>query len=504
MGLRSLLYRSSTRTDPTGAYYPSEENEDGNLKLEHQMKLGAICWKVHTGEEFCGPIEPFGRLCDYHSPDHPMMSNARPDMFLGWHIMSGMRFRGALLIADYEAIRGGKFTLRQIIEIHYQEVVFPDEIVFPFANAHKLAIHNMGPTPDLPDVPPLPFQRDVDDEVKTIDVDNVTLADLPPFKITLSRMMTYNLTDGCPACENIEDNTVKHTDECRLSFGKQLHADAKLPLKKALPPADAPASASTADGRDRFSGHTVVEDAADDVSSAPISPAPNSPEPALLSKSGANSSTKSNRNLTETTHLPNTHFCHFSVSSGRPSEPPNGTPKADFEELVPVSFVPNAFEPADAAVAAMPGVPVFRDVLPGLAHVRRLHPRRFKSWQDVSEAQSYACSTHTLQKTTGAIRTLSKYIVIWRYSCPACRPMLLCPALLGPLGGVWPVKGSARSTLKSCRCAVKSLKTCAKTSLVWQTSSSRKAGTFHSSGLDMQLAGTYNVYASLSNVIHCS
>ncbi len=67
-----------------------------------------------------------------------------PGLFVGWRLESGMRYRGALYIADYDKIKKGNFQFRSLLKVPEKEVYFPDELVFPFANARKLAIRDFA------------------------------------------------------------------------------------------------------------------------------------------------------------------------------------------------------------------------------------------------------------------------------------------------------------------------------------------------------------------------
>jgi len=127
-----------------------------------------------------------------------------------------------LLVADYDRVRKKGLSGKHVRSVPMQEVHFPEEVTFPYAVARDLAIKNMTeavePLPAPPPPLPLPFaveagEPDVPD---VVDV-NTVVPQAPRFKITLSRILRYDTTPGCRACEEMS-MTRPHTPECRERF----------------------------------------------------------------------------------------------------------------------------------------------------------------------------------------------------------------------------------------------------------------------------------------------
>ena len=105
-------------------------------------------WEAHFGKPFEGPLQPFGRLCYYLAKDgetHPMAPRTKPGFFCGWKLEFGARYRGALLVLDYDFGRKHGFKGTGLRIIPAKEVHFPAELVFPFAEARKLALERLQP-----------------------------------------------------------------------------------------------------------------------------------------------------------------------------------------------------------------------------------------------------------------------------------------------------------------------------------------------------------------------
>ena len=60
------------------------------------------------------------------------MANASPGLFVGYRLETGLRYRGVLMIADYETLREDHFEWRRVKSIHEKEVMIPEELGFPF------------------------------------------------------------------------------------------------------------------------------------------------------------------------------------------------------------------------------------------------------------------------------------------------------------------------------------------------------------------------------------
>ena len=211
---------------------PHELGNDGKPLPEHRHKLMVSSWTAHHGgDPFVGVVQPFGSLCYYHSRDnHPASPTGTPGLFIGWRLENGLRYRNVLLVLDYERTRSRGFRQESIIIRPQAEVVWPSgPPVFPWAEARALALRNVSEIAPL-QAPPAP---------ELIFSENAALGDrdspsaIPPpqrrFQITLDRILTYGLTEGCNACQQAgEQSGLKHTLECRERFRKLLIRDGHL------------------------------------------------------------------------------------------------------------------------------------------------------------------------------------------------------------------------------------------------------------------------------------
>ena len=136
---------------------PYERDASGAILEAHVQKSEQTCWECfHRGVEFAGPMQPFGRLCWYRDTSvHPLCAPALPGFFAGWRLERGLRYRGMVLVLDYEMARTGNFSSRSLKCRPQKEVVFPSLLEFPFAKARQIALSNMQEFAALPDAPPL-------------------------------------------------------------------------------------------------------------------------------------------------------------------------------------------------------------------------------------------------------------------------------------------------------------------------------------------------------------
>ena len=73
-----------------------------------------------------------------------MSATTKPGFFIGWRLESGLRYRNVLKVLDYDSVVQGKtIASRSILDVPEKEVYFPEEVIFPFAERRKLAIHTM-------------------------------------------------------------------------------------------------------------------------------------------------------------------------------------------------------------------------------------------------------------------------------------------------------------------------------------------------------------------------
>ena len=116
---------------------PQERDAAGNVLEALEWKTKMTCWQAHhDGTPFSVPIQPFGRLCWYlDKSGHTLMPPTVAGLFVGWRLESGLRFRGVVLIANYDKVRKDGFQNRFVNSIPDKEVYFPPELVFPFAEA---------------------------------------------------------------------------------------------------------------------------------------------------------------------------------------------------------------------------------------------------------------------------------------------------------------------------------------------------------------------------------
>jgi len=168
------------------------------------------------------------------------MPNTVPGLFIGWRIERGIRHRGILYIADYDAFRTKGISPRFVRSVPFQEVYFPENITYPYAEARERAIRDMSATEALPPVQPLPFAIEAGEaEAPEIPELGRHAPAAPRFKITLQRMLKYDTTPGCRACDEVAPFGVSHTPECRARFRALLEADGLIDKADADPAGEA-------------------------------------------------------------------------------------------------------------------------------------------------------------------------------------------------------------------------------------------------------------------------
>ena len=201
-----------------------ERSANGSVLPEFADKQRKTCWELHFNERFPGPRQPFGRLCFYLHRDvsrHPMAPSTRAGLFVGWRLESGLRYRNVVWIADYESCRKGDFNKRFVKSVPEQEVHYPLECVFPFAEARDRA------TKELADAKAPAAMQDIPQLFDAAEVELHSGAPPPEpvpikFKITMQRVADYGMTPGCRACENPFQQGLLHTKECRDRFRHEL------------------------------------------------------------------------------------------------------------------------------------------------------------------------------------------------------------------------------------------------------------------------------------------
>ena len=214
--------------------YEWERDAHGALKEEFAEKDNSTCWEVHHGESFEGPLEAFGRLCYYKSSSnqHPAAANTVPGLFAGWRLENGLRFRGVCYILDYaQAVEGNMTHLKSVPS---KEIMFPSELVFPFAVAKAASLRTMSSVEVT-----LPFdaaeQSEAEDPAEDetppppppVSYDDSVSRSFPPFKITADRWAAHGSTPGCSGCAALEEGrTASHSKACRERFAGLLGIEA--------------------------------------------------------------------------------------------------------------------------------------------------------------------------------------------------------------------------------------------------------------------------------------
>ena len=124
---------------------PGDYDAAGNLTAAGLAKRQLTCWAAHhSGDDFQGPLEPFGRLCYFLEREkHPVEATTSPGLVIGWRIESGLRYRNVLLIGHFDKIRQKGFNPAFIISVPEKEVHFPPETIFPFALAAEVTLRTL-------------------------------------------------------------------------------------------------------------------------------------------------------------------------------------------------------------------------------------------------------------------------------------------------------------------------------------------------------------------------
>ena len=92
------------------------------------LKNTTLHWKIHTGKEFDGIVEPFGRLCFYRddSKQQPVVPREtlghKRGLFTGWVIDSGIRYRKQIIIVNLENSKQGRFNRKMLKQCPELEV----------------------------------------------------------------------------------------------------------------------------------------------------------------------------------------------------------------------------------------------------------------------------------------------------------------------------------------------------------------------------------------------
>ena len=228
-------------------------------------KAGKTRWQVATGAEFEGPKYPLGALVFYRAKGDGLAEpTTKPGLFVGWHLSAGLRFKGNLLIIDYEATRTRAHLHWVPKVIHQKETFLPpiEHVEFPLARAARSALL------DMTDVE-MVLKRDEFDKslIKgvlpyDICIDAFPIEDRAPppghAYITSQRLTRHGLTRGCSGCDNGHS---RHSAECRARFDEIYGIrGAAPPTPSAVPPTPAGEPSSGSGGaRPRMEDDIVPE-----------------------------------------------------------------------------------------------------------------------------------------------------------------------------------------------------------------------------------------------------
>ena len=83
-----------------------EKDDAGNVQEAYKHKANWTCWQaMRKGEPFCGKRPIFGQLVYYlDDKQHTLEPRTSPGIFVGWKLETGMRYRGVLIVADYDLL----------------------------------------------------------------------------------------------------------------------------------------------------------------------------------------------------------------------------------------------------------------------------------------------------------------------------------------------------------------------------------------------------------------
>ena len=176
-----------------------------------------------SGQRFDGPQWLLGQLVYYRVSDktklHKFDASCLPGIFAGWRLENGCRFRGVVLVLDYEKLRTQAPGFEHTVALPQEEVVFDDHLTMPLKASHRQSLTGFK-FEDLSKIPPI-----------TIPFSDEPLE--PPAKtragyITLDRLIKYGGADGCRGCEML---TSRHTKACRDRINRLIRADKPVPVE---------------------------------------------------------------------------------------------------------------------------------------------------------------------------------------------------------------------------------------------------------------------------------
>ena len=176
-----------------------------------------------SGQRFDGPHWLLGQLVYYRVSDrtklHKFSGSCVPGIFAGWRLENGCRYRGVVLILDYEKVRTQAKGFENLIAVPQEEVIFDDHLTLPLKVAHRESLTKFN-TADPSKIPSIsiPFSDE------PIELPAKTRAEY----ITLDRLIKYGGTDDCRGCEML---TSRHSKACRDRFNRLIRADRPVPVE---------------------------------------------------------------------------------------------------------------------------------------------------------------------------------------------------------------------------------------------------------------------------------
>ena len=204
------------------------ENADEVEEAAKPTRFEAI-----SGEAFTGPKWLLGQLVFYRVADKDKIpkfaGSCLPGIFAGWRLDYGCRYRGVVLVLDYEKLKTRASGFQSLIALPQEEVVVDGPCKLPIHAAQEDSLAKFS-TERLEDIPAIsiPFS-----EGPII---------LPTSKraeyITLDRIIKFGPTDGCKACSF---DAARHNPTCRRRFDALIKAEREAREKaKLVTPASAP------------------------------------------------------------------------------------------------------------------------------------------------------------------------------------------------------------------------------------------------------------------------
>ena len=203
----------------------------GNILDKFKHKQSLTCWQCyHGGDDFPGPMQPFGRLIMYKDKSsHPLGATTSYGFFVGWRLEAGLRYRGMLRVLDYERAKNSKFSIDDCVLVSEKEIYWLAQLEFPFAVKRWENIKKLGDQSEIHALPPPTlFLEDEAPAPLAIEDKLPGIFNRPRFLITWTVLKDYGFTKGCPKCDDYPYGPKSHTDECRKRLEKALLDAGKL------------------------------------------------------------------------------------------------------------------------------------------------------------------------------------------------------------------------------------------------------------------------------------